>query len=162
MTGVVTLGVLSDTHLYRQAVPARVLRALQGVDLILHAGDICEMAVLEELEKVAPVRAVVGNMDMDDVREALPEKTVVEAAGFRIGLIHGSGGPQNMTSRVGKEFEEVDAIVFGHTHQAYNREEEGVFFFNPGSPTDKVFAPYRSLGILELGSGIAGRIIMLE
>jgi putative phosphoesterase len=138
------------------------LRALEGVDLILHAGDILDVSVLEELEEIAPIRAVAGNMDMGDVKETLPGKTVIEAAGFRVGLIHGSGGPQNMTGRVRKEFEEVDAIVFGHTHQAHNREEEGILFFNPGSPTDKVFAPYRSIGILELGSGIKGRIVMLE
>ncbi len=162
MTGELTLGVLSDTHLYRQTMPARVLRALEGVDLILHAGDIVEMAVIAELEKIATVRAVAGNMDLSDVREVLPEKAVIEAAGLRIGLIHGSGGPQNMTSRVRKEFEEVDAIVFGHTHQPYNREEDGVLFFNPGSPTDKMFTPYRSVGILELGSGLEGRIVVVE
>lgn len=162
MTDLVTLGVLSDTHLYRQPVPARVLRALEGVELILHAGDILEMAVLEELGRIAPVEAVVGNMDIGDVREVLPQKRVIEVAGRRIGLIHGSGASQHIISRVREEFEEVDVVVFGHTHQAYNREEDGVYFFNPGSPTDKIFAPYRSLGMLELGDGLRGRIIMLE
>jgi putative phosphoesterase len=162
LTDLVTVGVLSDTHLYRQPVPHGVLRALEGVDLILHAGDIVDMAVLGELEGIAPVEAVAGNMDMGDVREVLPRKKVIEVAGRRIGLIHGSGAPHGVAGRVRAEFEQVDVVVFGHTHQACNREEGGVYFLNPGSPTDKVFAPYRSVGVLELGEGLKGRIIMLE
>jgi uncharacterized protein len=162
LTAATILGVVSDTHLYRNPVPARVLRALQGADLILHAGDILEMDVLEELEGIAPVIAVAGNMDLSEVREALPAKRVVEVAGHRIGLIHGSGAPLRMTERLRGEFQGVDAIVFGHTHQAYNRSEEGIYFFNPGSPTDKVFASYRSVGILVAGEQLKGSIIMLE
>ncbi len=162
MSDHIILGVISDTHLHRSPVPLRVLQVMEGTDLILHAGDILEMAVLEELEGIAPVIAVAGNMDHGDVMEALPRKRVVEAAGRRIGLIHGSGAPQQMTSRLRGEFEEVDAIVFGHTHQAYNRDEGSIYFLNPGSPTDKMFAPYRSVGLLELGEEIRGRIVMLE
>jgi len=162
MNDPMVLGVLSDTHLYRQEVPLQVLRALDGVDLLIHAGDIVEMAVLEELESLAPTVAVAGNMDHGDVREALPEKRVIEVADCRLGLMHGSGAPQNMTSRLRREFERVDVVIFGHTHQVYNREEDGIFFFNPGSPTDKMFAPFRSVGILELGEEVKGRIIMLE
>ena len=162
MTDPVILGVVSDTHLYHKPVPARVLQALQGAELILHAGDIVEMAVLEELEGIAPVVAVAGNMDHGDVMEVLPSQRVVEVAGHRIGLIHGWGAPQQITGRLRREFEGVDAIVFGHTHQAHNRDEAGIYFFNPGSPTDKMFAPYRSVGILEVGEGIRGRIVMLE
>jgi len=162
MSGGVVLGILSDTHLQRSPLPKRVLEVLQGADLILHAGDILEMTVLEELESVAPVTAVAGNMDYGEVTEALPKKRVIEVAGRRIGLIHGSGPPAQMTGRLRGEFEDVDAIVFGHTHQAYNRSEGGIYFFNPGSPTDKMFAPYRSLGFLEVEEELRGRIVMLE
>jgi len=162
MSGGVVLGVVSDTHLYRRPLPERVLEVLRGADLILHAGDILEMAVLEELETVAPVTAVAGNMDHGEVTEALPKKRVIEVAGKRIGLIHGSGPPAQITGRLRGEFEDVDAIVFGHTHQAYNRREGGIYFLNPGSPTDKMFAPYRSLGFLEVGEELRGRIVMLE
>jgi putative phosphoesterase len=162
LTAAITLGVISDTHLYRRPLPDQVLQVLQGAELILHAGDILEMAVLEELEEIAPVVAVAGNMDHGEVLQALPAKRVVEVEGYRIGLIHGSGAPQQMTNRLRGEFEEVDAIVFGHTHQAYNRVEGGIYFFNPGSPTDRMFAPYRSVGIIEVGEKLAGRIVMLE
>jgi uncharacterized protein len=160
--GRATLGVISDTHLHGKPVPARVMRVLEGADLILHAGDILEMAVIEELAGIAPVFAVAGNMDLSDVARSLPVKRVVEVAGRRIGLIHGTGAPQQITERLRGEFEGVDAIVFGHTHQAYNRVESGIYFFNPGSPTDRMFAPYRSLGLLEVGEELAGRIVMLE
>jgi len=158
----VTLGVVSDTHLYRQPIPAEVLRVLEGANLILHAGDILEMPVLEELEAIAPTLAVAGNMDHGEVRKTLPEKRVIEVGGYRLGLIHGSGGPPNITNRLRREFEGVDVVVFGHTHQVYNREEEGIYFFNPGSPTDKMFAPFRSVGVLELGEEVRGRIVVLE
>lgn len=162
MTEPVRLGAVSDTHLMGRPVPPRVLRALAGVDMILHAGDILEEAVLEELESIAPTLAVAGNMDGGRLREILPEKRVIEVAGYRIGLIHGWGAPDDMTGRLRREFEGVDIVVFGHTHEACNREEKGIHFFNPGSPTDRMFAPFRSLGILELGEGIRGRIVMLE
>lgn len=162
MMDTVMMGVVSDTHLFRQPVPAAVLRAVEGVDLILHAGDILEMAVVEELEEVAPVIAVSGNMDHGDARELLPAKRELELAGYRVGLIHGSGAPAGITGRLRGEFEDVDLVVFGHTHQAYNRIEDGVYFFNPGSPTDKMFAPYRSVGIIDLGGEIRGKIVMLE
>ena len=156
------LGVLSDTHLYRQEVPLQVMQALDGVDLLIHAGDIVEMAVLEELESLAPTVAVAGNMDHGDVREALPEKRIIDVAGRRLGLVHGSGAPQNITSRLRRGFDQVDVVIFGHTHQVCNRVEDGIFFFNPGSPTDKMFASFRSVGIIELGEEVQGRIIMLE
>ena len=162
MSGTVVLGVISDTHLYRRPVPEHILKVLEGADMILHAGDILEMTVLEELGNIAPVTAVAGNMDQGDVVEALPEKRVIEVAGRRIGLIHGYGAPARITDRVRGEFEDVDAIVFGHTHQAYNRVEGGIYFLNPGSPTDRMFAPYRSVGFLEVEEELRGRIVMLE
>jgi putative phosphoesterase len=162
LSSVIALGVISDTHLYRSPMPSGAMEALEGSDMILHAGDILEMAVLRELEAIAPVVAVAGNMDHGDVLEALPKKRIIDLAGRRVGLTHGSGAPFHISSRLRREFEGVDVIVFGHTHQAYNREEDGIYFFNPGSPTDRVFAPYRSVGRLELGDGIRGRIVMLE
>ncbi len=157
------IGCVSDTHIYQRPLPERILEALRGVDLILHAGDILEPAVLESLSTVARTMAVAGNMDHGELKQALPAKLTVEAEGKRIGLVHGSGGPEGITQRVRREFEGelVDAIVFGHTHEPYNRAEHGIYFFNPGSPTDKIFARINSVGILEVGEEINGRIILL-
>lgn len=157
------IGCVSDTHILKRPLPDRILEALRGVDLILHAGDILEPEVMERLSTVAKTLAVAGNMDYGKLKQTLPAKLVVEAEGRRIGLIHGSGGPQGITQMVRREFqgEQVDAIVFGHTHEPYNREEYGIYFFNPGSPTDKIFARINSVGILEVGESINGRIILL-
>ncbi len=157
------IGCVSDTHIYQRPMPSRILDALRGVDLILHAGDILEPAVLKSLSTIAETIAVAGNMDHGELKRSLPAKRIVEAAGRRIGLTHGSGGPEGITQRVRREFagEQVDAIVFGHTHEPYNREEHGVYFFNPGSPTDKIFARINTVGILEVGETINGRIVLV-
>ena len=144
--------VLSDTHIPVAApeLPPVVLQAFAGADMILHAGDILELRVLDGLRAIAPVHAVRGNMDRWDTQEALPIQTVVEAGGRRIGLVHGGGPPWGLTGRVLRQFKDVDIIVFGHSHHALNEQREKVLLFNPGSPTDRRFAPYRSYGVIEI------------
>jgi len=160
------IGVVSDTHVPSAAreLPAALLRGLAGVDMILHAGDLVSRDVLCELERIAEVRAVHGNMDYPDVKRALPTKRVVEVGGRRIGLIHGSRDPHTLMDRVRHAFtdEAVDVIVFGHSHQPVNEEHGGVLFFNPGSPTDRRFTESHSYGILALGERIEGEIVRLD
>ena len=101
---------------------------------------------------------------MDDAvtcRE-LPARREVALGGFRIGLIHGWGDPAGVAARVAREFARVDCVVYGHTHVPENETRGGVLFFNPGSPTDRRWAPHRSLGILEVSDQIVGRLIALE
>ena len=157
------IGVLSDTHIPKtaQRVPERVIEEFKGVDLILHAGDLVEMSVLRQLEALAPTRAVYGNMDPAEVRASLPEKDVISFEGFKIGLIHGSGAPGQLVDAVSGEFSAVDVIVFGHSHSPLIQKIKKTLFFNPGSPTDKIFAPYTSFGMLEVGEEITGRIVKL-
>jgi len=144
--------VLSDTHVPVAApvLPPDLLRALEGADLVLHAGDILTMSVLDELGAIAPVEAVRGNMDRPDVQQGLPVKKVVEAQGKRIGLIHGTGPSWGLAPRVLREFPDVDIIVFGHSHHPLSEQREKVLLFNPGSPTDGRFAPYKSYGVIEI------------
>ena len=120
-----------------------------------------ELTVLEMLQEFAPVEAVQGNMDTREIRVALSKKKILQLEGFTIGITHGNGGPQGILDRVGTYFrdEKVDVIIFGHTHHPINETQEGVLFFNPGSPTDRIFAPYNSLGILEVSTDIHGSII---
>lgn len=157
------IGVISDTHIPVAAknIPDRVLALLQDADLILHAGDILELSVLDELKKIARTKAVRGNMDHADVMESLPSKQILEIGRFKIGLIHGWGPPQGLIERLKKEFTKVDCVVFGHSHSPLVERINGTIFFNPGSPTDKVFAPYNSLGFLELNDEIKPEIIRL-
>lgn len=156
------VGVVADTHLYGTPVPEHVMDALEGSDLILHAGDILEMAVLEQLSTVAETIAVRGNMDHGDVSRLLPARRVLDVMGFRIGLTHGHGPPSRITWKVAAEFGRVDCIVFGHTHEPLVKERDGVLFFNPGSPTDRMFAKRSTIGFLDLGEKIAPRIVDLE
>ncbi len=108
--------------------------------------------------------AVYGNMDDAPLRSLLPKSQVIECGSFAIGLFHGAGHPDHLLDCVKEEFkgQKVDAIVFGHSHQPMNEKINGILFFNPGSATDIVFAPYRSYGILNISTNIQGRIINID
>lgn len=156
--------VLSDTHIPRvaQDLPEKIYKEIESVDMILHAGDFVEIEVLDDLKGLKKVHAVYGNMDSAEVRRALKDKEIVHAGKFRIGLIHGYGSPRELADTVKAEFTNVDAIVFGHSHIATNIMKDGVLLFNPGSPTDTVFAKEKTYGILEVtDKKIEGRIITL-
>ena len=156
--------VLSDTHIPRvaQDLPARVYAEIANADMILHAGDFVETDVLEKLKKLKKVHAVYGNMDSQELRRVLKDKEIVQAGNFRIGLMHGYGAPKDLAETVRSEFTGVDAIVFGHSHTAVNTVKDGILFFNPGSPTDTIFAAKNTYGILEVSDKkIEGRIITL-
>ncbi len=161
----IKIGVVSDTHLCAfEDLPKRLLTAFADVDLILHAGDLVNLAILEGLKKIAPrVCAVWGNMDPPDVRRALPEKEVIQIKQFRIGLTHGCGTPFNLMKTVSEKFkdEKPHCIVYGHSHSPRNETHRGVLYFNPGSLTDKVYAPYNSYGLLEIDKKITASIVKI-
>ncbi|MDO9515391.1 MAG: metallophosphoesterase family protein [Syntrophales bacterium] len=157
------IGVISDTHLNisDDRLEKIVEDHFHDVALVLHAGDIVNLEVLDVF-RGKEVYAVSGNMDHAPVREIFPEKRVVEIEGRRIGLIHGWGAPSGLEEKILREFEDVECIVYGHTHRAMNEVKGGVLFFNPGSPTDRRFARHNSVGILEIGEEIVGTIIDLD
>jgi putative phosphoesterase len=127
---------LSDTHLRRgDAIPIWCLRRLEGADLIVHAGDLTAAAVLEALEKLAPVAAVRGNMDALAVKEILPERRVAEIDAVRVGIVHDPGPALGRTRRLARSFLDCDAIVFGHTHVPQIQRLGERLIANPGSPT---------------------------
>jgi uncharacterized protein len=161
------IGVISDTHIPERAahIPDKILQLFSGCGMILHAGDILELPVLDELRAICPqVKAVTGNMDSPGVRAKLADKEIITAEKIRIGLIHGWGPPQKVMDVVAGAFaaENVQAIVFGHSHQALCQKKDGILFFNPGSATDTVYAPFRSVGIITVdGMKIEGEIVKL-
>lgn len=149
------IGVISDTHArHHSELPQNLLRGLEKVDLIIHAGDIVTMDVVRGLEALAPVKGVCGNMDLPEVRVALPEVLELELEGRRIRVLHGNGGPGGLEERVMQQLNSADIIIFGHSHVPLNQHrKDGVMLFNPGSARD-------SYGLLELdGQGVSGRII---
>jgi putative phosphoesterase len=156
------LGVISDTHLLEASIPERVLEAFQGADLIVHAGDVVVMPVIDQLSTLAETVSVRGNMDRGDLARSLPDKRVIDVKGFKIGLTHGYGPPWGMTRKVRAMFDDVDCIIFGHTHQPLIKEDNGVLFFNPGSPTDKRFTKVNTFGLLEITDKLSARLVYLD
>lgn len=159
------IGVLSDTHL--PGPDARldriVAKHLAGVDLFVHAGDIVSLPALDCLYATGKeIVAVSGNMDQRAVDEAFPTKRVLEVETVRIGIIHGWGSPHGIRARIRDAFEDVDAIIYGHTHQGFCGIEHGILFFNPGSPLDSRFTSANSVGIMEVkGKKMRGELIPL-
>lgn len=159
----VKIGVLSDTHVhgFDPNLKRIIDENFSGVDLIFHAGDLVDLSVLQ-LFGSKEVKAVCGNMDGLQVREALPEQAIIDIGGFRIALIHGWGSPSGLEAKLARRLGKADCIVFGHTHYPVNKKIDGIYFFNPGSAMDRRFARHRSIGILEVGSDINGSIINLK
>ncbi len=156
--------VLSDTHIPRVAsdLPGKVYEEITKVDMILHAGDFVEKEIFDKLKTLRQTRAVYGNMDSTTLRHILNPKEMVQVGKFNIGLIHGYGPPRDLVETVEHEFKNVDAIIFGHSHSPTNIVKDGILFFNPGSPTDKIFATTNTYGILEISDAkIDGKIVTL-
>ncbi len=154
------IGVLSDTHLL--SCDSRLERIVADyfpdIDVILHAGDLVSESVLEAFDGKDLI-AVCGNMDPPSLRQVLPGKRIIEIDNHRIGLIHGWGSPLGIEKRVLAEFEQIDCLVFGHTHAAQAGEMDGVYVFNPGSPTERRYARNTTIGILDIGETIKGTIV---
>ena len=158
------IGVISDTHIPERAqdIPPEICSAFKDVDLILHAGDLVTMEAIKSLEKISPVKAVYGNMDSPKIRKVLKEKEIIEVNNFKIGVIHGRGAPSGLVKFAREAFKDkMDIIVFGHSHTPLNEKIDNTLFFNPGSATDTVFAPYRSYGIIEIDDEIKAKIVRL-
>jgi putative phosphoesterase len=148
--------VLSDTHAPRRwrNCPPRVARELHGADVILHAGDVCTAAVLDELTQYAPVTAVVGNNDGPDVAAwgATPTAELT-LDGLRVAMLHDSGPSAGRLARMRRAFPRADLVVFGHSHIPLDQAGYGLRIFNPGSPTDRRRQPHGTLGLLRIESG---------
>jgi hypothetical protein len=156
------IGVLSDTHL-REPHPEFkkwIEVHFKEVETVFHLGDFIDGRIAEYLSSQKELIAVCGNMDSIEIRRAFPQKRVIEREGFKIGLIHGGGSPFGIESRIRNEFDEVDAIVYGHTHMPVNHWVKNILFFNPGSPTHSFVHRY-TLGILTIGEKIEGEIIQI-
>jgi len=133
------IGIISDTHIPSRTkeVPTRVFEIFNDVNLIIHAGDLVHLNVIKELEKIAPVMAVYGNMDPYEVRKHLPWINSIALNDWKIGVFHDPGALWGMSGmrKIARE-NDFDALIFGHTHKSFVKEERGFLFINPGSPTN--------------------------
>jgi hypothetical protein len=131
-----------------------VERHLRGVDLILHAGDVCVPAVLDELSAYAPLHVVLGNNDSDAVAAwGAPEQLVLDLDGLSVGMVHDSGPAQGRAARMRRLFPDCSLVVFGHSHIPWDETVAGQRCFNPGSPTDRRRQPAPTMGLLDIDAG---------
>ena len=173
----VLVGVISDTHIPTRVkrLPEDVKEIFNGVDLIIHAGDIETLEVLEELQKIATVYAVTGNWESTQVKDKLPTGIVVEIFDFRIGVVHSPNSfwlgshfnfIQEYVAPGLAQRHNLDILIFGHTHRPLlkktNLGEQDILLFNPGSPTTP-FLSQPSVGLLRITKdSFQGKIINLD
>jgi putative phosphoesterase len=160
------IGVLSDTHVPDRArdLPRALLEAFKDVSMIIHAGDLIDLSVHKALTAVCTdVRVVAGNMDPVEIKDMFPPRQIIKAGAFTIGVVHGWGPPKKILEIVKEAFkaDNPDIVIFGHSHQACSEQDGKTLYFNPGSPTDNVFAPFKSFGIIEITDTINARIVKL-
>lgn len=159
------IGVISDTHLpdAEEDFPEKLLEALRKVDLIIHAGDHCELRFLNKLKSIAEVKAVAGNRDSYQLKKKLKDKLTFELEGKKISVIHGHQfRGRNILQGLNYSFGDSDIIVFGHTHRPFNERMSDKLFFNPGSPTDKRLEKNHTFGIIEIEEEIKAEIKILK
>lgn len=160
------IGVLSDTHM---KAPTELLdyildEIFAETSLILHAGDIVAMSVLQKLED-RKVLAVCGNMDDFQVAGVIPQTRIVEVENKKIGIVHGWGSKDGLRERILSSFEpqSPEIIVYGHSHAPFWGQVGGTMMFNPGSASYSMFSEDCTVGLLEIeDDSIDGRIIRIS
>ena len=145
-------------------MPESIWEYFAGVELIIHAGDLSVLRVIAELETIAPVVAVQGNVEKEEVVLKLPVKREVVVGHCRIGIVHILGDSRNRARVARQEFPNARVVIFGHSHIPWNEEHDGQLLFNPGSATDRRRQPKCSIGMLYVDDekkSVRGEIIWL-
>jgi uncharacterized protein len=137
-----------------RTLPPSAWPYLESADHILHAGDVCDPALLEELKALAPLSVVMGNVDGVDIRHwGAVDEILLEFEGVPIAMVHDSGVTLGRRERLRKRFPGARVIIFGHSHMPMNEDDGELLLFNPGSPTWKRRAPFTSMGLLWIEDG---------
>ena len=148
------VGVISDTHGWLRP---QAMAALRGSQLIIHAGDVGALEILRELERIAPVRVVRGNIDLQPWAQKLPLIEVVEAGGALLHVLHDVKQLDLSPGAAG-----FAAVISGHSHRPGQQVRDGVLYFNPGSAGPNRFRLPISVGKLYVAEGrVRGEIIKL-
>jgi len=148
------IGVISDTH---GLLRPEAVEALRGVEHILHAGDVGDIAILETLRKVAPLTAIRGNVDVSGPCAELPDTDVVELGGKLFYLVHAVQDLEINPGAAG-----VAMVVSGHSHKASVQVRDGVVFFNPGSAGPRRFSLPVTLGLVTVEDGVEASVMELQ
>ncbi|MCA9832457.1 MAG: metallophosphoesterase [Thermomicrobiales bacterium] len=162
------IGVISDTHIYtgsrREIAPAlKRLFERAGVGLMVHLGDANSRSVLKEIAEIAPLIAVVGNNDDEDLQYLLPQTTRFTVGDYSFAAIHGHSGRSARDVAIERWAGKVDCILFGHSHKPLIEKEQGSILFNPGSPTDRRWYAHFGVGIITVDkTGIHPDLVLFE
>jgi uncharacterized protein len=148
------IGVISDTH---GLLRPEAVAALRGVEHILHAGDVGDIAILDALRKIAPVTAIRGNVDVSGACAELPATDVVELGGRLFYLVHSVHDLDINPAAAG-----VAMVVSGHSHKASVQVRGGVIYFNPGSAGPRRFSLPVTLGFVTVEDGVEASVMDLE
>lgn len=151
----VRIGVISDTHGHLDSV---VKKFFEGVDVIIHAGDIGQPEILDTLESIAPVKAVRGNMDRGSWTSGLPPVAIVDIGDIQLYVLH-----DIYKLDLDPESAGLSAVISGHTHKPSLKKINGVLYVNPGSASQPRFNFPATIAFIRLGSGrVDARIIELK
>jgi putative phosphoesterase len=142
----VSVVFISDTHVPNRArdLPHSLWTAIEAADVVVHAGDWVDVALLDEIEgRAGRLVGVFGNNDHGALRERLPEVARVELGGVRFAVVHETGDAAGRERRCAQRFPDVDVLVFGHSHIPWDTTaDSGLRLLNPGSPTDRRRQPH--------------------
>jgi uncharacterized protein len=163
MADTMQLVITADTHVPRRAkdLPAPLWRAIERADVIIHAGDWVEAALLDAIEARARGRliGVYGNNDGPDLRSRLPEVAEAELEGVRLAVVHETGAATGRERRCATRYAGKDVLVFGHSHIPWDSTAPGgLRLLNPGSPTDRRRQPYATFMTAEVSAGALTRV----
>jgi uncharacterized protein len=158
--------LLADTHLPKRAKDLRqeVWRAVDEADLVLHAGDWVDVALLDALQSRARrLVGVAGNNDHGVLRDRLPELAEVEVEGVRFGVVHETGQAQGRELRCEAAYPDLDVLVFGHSHIPWDTTTpRGLRLLNPGSPTDRRRQPFCTYMTATVHDGVLQTVVLQQ
>lgn len=164
MTDPLRVLIIADTHVPKRArdLPVRVWEEVAAADVVIHAGDWVEPALLDALEeKAARLVAVWGNNDGAELRSRLPEVARVELGGLRWGVVHETGARTRREERMRAAHPDLDVLVFGHSHIPWDTTTpRGLRLLNPGSPTDRRRQPACTYVTLTLRDGAVEDVVL--
>jgi len=156
--------LISDTHLPKRArdLPGELWSEIEDADVVVHAGDWVDVALLDELEQRSRrLVGVHGNNDHGALRERLPEVARVELAGVRFAVVHETGGAAGRERRCAERFPDADVLVFGHSHIPWDTTAPGgLRLLNPGSPTDRRRQPHPTYLTAAVSAGRLGEVTL--
>ena len=159
----VSLVVTADTHLPRRArdLPHALWTAIDAADLVVHAGDWVDVALLDLLEaRARRLLAVHGNNDHGALRERLPEVARAEVEGLRLAVVHETGDATGRERRCAARFPDTDVLFFGHSHIPWDTTAAtGLRLLNPGSPTDRRRQPHGTFVTAVAEDGVLRNVV---